>query len=195
MHSQAKKMTYDKKYRGFTLPELMITLGVIAIVLSTAVPSINSMIKDNALAKQLNTVITDIHYARAEAVKRDVRVILCRSASPNAPSPSCGGTTQVWESGYIVFADDGNNSNSIYDAGTDTLLIRGQPATSGIRMRTNPTWNNNLEFSPDGSTNESGSTASMSLCDDRGSTHGRSIQVAANGVPRMYADNIATCYP
>jgi type IV fimbrial biogenesis protein FimT len=147
------------------------------------------------LAKQLNTVITDIHYARAEAVKRDVRVILCRSASPNATSPSCGGTTKVWETGYIVFADDGNNTNSIYNAGTDTLLIRGQPAMSGIKMRTNSTWNNNLEFNPDGSTNESGSTASMALCDSRGSTNGRSIQVAANGVPRMYADNIASCYP
>ena len=188
-------MKQYKKSTGFTLPELMITLGVIAIVLSTAVPSISSMIRDNALAKQLNTVITDIHYARAEAVKRDVRVILCRSASPNATTPSCGGTTSVWETGYIVFADDGNNSNSIYNAGTDTLLIRGQPASSGIKMRTNSTWNNNLEFNPDGSTNESGSTASMALCDSRGSTNGRNIQVAANGVPRMYADNIASCYP
>lgn len=195
MHRQVKGMKQYKKSTGFTLPELMITLGIIAIVLSTAVPGISSMIRDNALAKQLNTVITDIHYARAEAVKRDVRVILCRSASPNATSPSCGGTTKVWETGYIVFADDGNNTNSIYNAGTDTLLIRGQPAMSGIKMRTNSTWNNNLEFNPDGSTNESGSTASMSLCDSRGSTNGRSIQVAANGVPRMYADNIASCYP
>ena len=195
MHWQAKGMKQYKKSTGFTLPELMITLGIIAIVLSTAVPGISSMIRDNALAKQLNTVITDIHYARTEAVKRDVRVILCRSASPNATSPSCGGTTQVWETGYIVFADDGNNNNSVYNAGTDTLLIRGQPASSGIKMRTNSTWNNNLQFNPDGSTNESGSTASMALCDSRGSTNGRTIQVAANGVPRMYADNIASCYP
>ena len=62
-------------------------------------------------------------------------------------------------------------------------------------MRTNWTWNNNLEFNPDGSTNEGGATAVMALCDDRGTTNGRMIQVAANGVPRMYADNIASCYP
>ncbi|MGB5179822.1 MAG: GspH/FimT family pseudopilin [Gammaproteobacteria bacterium] len=188
-------MTEYKNTRGFTLPEIMITLGVIAIVLSTAVPAIGSMIKNNALAKQLNTVVTAVHYARAEAVKRDTRVILCRSASPNATSPSCGGDTQIWESGYIVFADDGNNSNDVYDAGTDTLLLRGQTATSGVTMRTNSTWNRNLEFNPDGSTNESGSTAIMALCDNRGSPHGRLIQVAANGVTRMYADNIANCNP
>jgi type IV fimbrial biogenesis protein FimT len=188
-------MKQYKNTRGFTLPELMITLGMIAIVLSTAVPGISSMLKDNTLANQLNSVVTDLHYARAEAVKRDVRVILCRSASPNATTPSCGGNTKVWESGYIIFADDGSNSNSVYNSATDTLLIRGQPATSGVRMRTNWTWNNNLEFNPDGSTNEGGSTAVMAVCDDRGIENGRTIQVGANGVPRMYADNIATCYP
>ena len=188
-------MKQYKNTRGFTLPELMITLGVIAIVLSTAVPGISSMLKDNSLANQLNSVVTDLHYARAEAAKRDVRVILCRSASPNATTPSCGGDTKIWESGYIIFADDGNNSNSVFNSATDTLLIRGQPATSGVRMRTNWTWNNNLQFNPDGSTNESGSTAVMAVCDDRGIENGRTIQVGANGVPRMYADNIATCYP
>jgi type IV fimbrial biogenesis protein FimT len=188
-------MEQYKKSRGFTLPEIMITMGIIAIVLSTAVPSVNSMIKNNRLATQLNSVVTHIHVARAEAAKRDVRVILCRSASPNATSPSCGGNTQIWESGYIVFADDGNYSNNVYDAGTDTLLIRGQASTSGVKMRTNGTWNNNLEFNPDGSTNEGGATALMALCDSRGNTHGRQIQVTANGSPRMYAENIANCYP
>jgi len=195
MHWQANRMKQYKNSRGFTLPEIMITMGIIAIVLSTAVPSVNSMIKNNRMATQLNSVVTHIHVARAESVKRDVRVILCRSASPNATTPSCGGTTRVWESGYIVFADDGNNSNNVYNAGTDTLLIRGQLSTAGVKMRTNSTWNNNLEFNPDGSTNEGGSTALMSFCDSRGHTHGRQIQVAANGVPRMYAENIASCYP
>jgi type IV fimbrial biogenesis protein FimT len=188
-------MELYKKSRGFTLPELMITLGIIAIVLSTAVPGIGSMIKNNAMANQLNTVVTHIHFARIEAARRDVRVILCRSAAPNVTTPACGGTTQIWESGYIVFADDGNNSNSVYNAGTDTLLVRGQAAASGIKMRTNSTWNNNLQFNPDGTTNESETTAVMALCDSRGNTHGRMVQVAANGVPRMYADNIANCYP
>jgi type IV fimbrial biogenesis protein FimT len=188
-------MKQYKKSRGFTLPEIMITMGVIAIVLSTAVPGVNSMVKNNRLATQLNSVVTHIHLARAEAAKRDVRVILCRSASPNATSPTCGGDTKIWESGYIVFADDGSNSNNIYNAGTDTLLIRGQPGTSGVKMRTNSTWNNNLEFNPDGSTNETGGIALMSFCDDRGKIYGRQIRVAPNGVPRMYAGDITNCYP
>lgn len=186
-------MKQHSKSRGFTLPEILITLGIIAIVLSTAVPGISSMIKDNRLATQLNSVVTHIHMARAEAAKRDVRVIMCRSSSPNATTPSCGGAENIWTSGYIVFADDGNYSNNWYDSGTDTLLIRGQPATSGVRIRTSSSWNRNLEFNPDGSINES-TVAFMSLCDDRGTDNGKQIRVATSGIPRMLSGNI-DCSP
>jgi type IV fimbrial biogenesis protein FimT len=188
-------MNQRNKSRGFTLPEILITMGIIAIVLTTAVPSISSMVKNNRLATQLNSVVTHIHIARAEAAKRDVRVILCRTNSPNAITPSCNGSEQVWTDGYLVFADDGNYSNNSYDAGTDTLLIRGQPAASGVHMRTTWSWNRNLEFNPDGSTNEDGAVAIMSLCDGRGIVNGRQIQVSANGISRMIAGNISSCYP
>jgi len=187
-------MKQHSKSRGFTIPEILITLGIIAIVLSTAVPGISSMIKDNRLATQLNSVVTHIHIARAEAAKRDVRVIMCRSSSPNAAAPSCGGAENVWTSGYIVFADDGNYSNNVYDSGSDTLLLRGQPATSGITMHTSSSWNRNLEFNPNGSINES-TVAFMALCDDRRSDNGRQIQVATSGIPRMLSGNISCLDP
>jgi type IV fimbrial biogenesis protein FimT len=184
-----------KNCNGFTLPELLITLGIIAIVLSMAVPGVSSMIKDNRLATQLNRVVADIHLARSEAVKRDVRVILCRSAAPDAPTPVCGGTAKVWDTGYIIFADDGNYSNNVYNSGTDVLLRRGQPALPGVEMRTSTWWNNSLEFNPDGTTHEQNHTAIMSLCDDRDRQQGRQIQVMPNGIPKLFADNISTCTP
>jgi len=176
------------------MPELMITLGIVAIVLSTAVPSISSTIKNNRLTGELNSVVADIHYARSEAAKRDVRVILCRSENPNYNNPTCSGDTKVWTSGYIVFADDGNNTNDDYDNGVDTLLRRGQAASAEVRLRTNWTWNRNLEFNPNGSTNEGG-VAYMSICDDRGSDYGKQIMVARSGIPKMYSKNINTCFP
>jgi type IV fimbrial biogenesis protein FimT len=170
-------------------------MGIIAIILSTAVPGISSMIKDNRLATQINRVVADIHFARSEAVKRDVRVILCRTSDPNMSSPTCSGTAQTWDTGYLVFADDGNYSNNVYNSGTDTLLRRGQPALPGVRIRTSWSWNNNLEINPSGSTNEGGAVAIMSICDDRGNAQGRQIQVGANGIPKLYVDNITTCTP
>ena len=101
----------------------------------------------------------------------------------------------TWTGGYLIFADSGTAANSVYDAGSDILLRRGQPAPSGVRMLTNTTWNKNLEFNPNGATNEGGSIAMMSICDDRGKNDGRQIVVAPSGIPKMYSDNISTCSP
>ena len=182
------------KQHGFTLPELMITLGIAAIVLSTAVPSLSATVKSSRLASHLNSVVADIHFARSEAVKRDVRVIMCRSINPNATVPSCSGTAKIWTTGYIIFADDGNNSNNVYNDGVDTLLRRGQEASTGVKLRTNSTWNNNLEFNPNGSTNEGG-IALMSICDNRSNEYGKQIVVSRAGIPRMHSNNIDTCIP
>jgi type IV fimbrial biogenesis protein FimT len=184
--------------RGLTLPELLITVGVVAIILTTAVPSVTNTIKNNRLATQVNDLMTDIHFARSEAAKRDVRVILCRSKNPNAATPQCNTdapTEYNWSWGYLIFADDGNGANSVYDAGSDILLRRGQPATSGITLRTSPAWNRNLEFNPNGSTHENGATAIMSICDDRHEGHGRQIVVSPSGSPNLYRDNISDCTP
>jgi len=182
----------QSKAWGFTIPELVITLGVAAIVLSTAVPSLNTTIRNSRLSTHLNSVVGDIHFARSEAAKRDVRVILCRSANPNATTPSCSGTAKVWSSGYIIFADDGNYTNNVYNDGVDILLRRGQAAAEGVNMRTNAIWNQFLEFNSNGSLNEGG-TAYMSICDDRGSEYGKQIMVALNGLPKMYGSNISSC--
>jgi hypothetical protein len=63
-----------------------------------------------------------------------------------------------------------------------------------VKLRTNSNWNNNLEFNPSGSTNED-ATAIMSICDDRLEAQGRQIQVMANGIPKLFADNISDCDP
>lgn len=187
-------MSDYKKLRGFTLPELLISLGVISIILTLAVPSVNHMVRDNKLTTHLNNMVSDIHFARSEAVKRGVRVIICRSTTITASTPSCGGTNYDWSTGYIIFADDGRYLNNTYNSGVDTLLRRGMPSDSDVRLRTNATWNNNLEINPDGSTNEGG-IAIMSLCDDRGTDHGKQIQVTNNGIPKLFAGNISDCTP
>jgi type IV fimbrial biogenesis protein FimT len=178
--------------RGFTIIELMVTMGVVAIMLSVAVPSISSMVKGNRLSTQINMVMADIHLARSESVKRGVRVIMCRSANPNITTPACGGTTQDWSTGYLIFTgEDGNNT---YQAGTDTLIRRGQPAQDGVDMHTSSTWNNTLEINPSGTLNEGG-TAIMAVCDERNEEYGKQITIPLSGIPRMKSSNIADCDP
>jgi type IV fimbrial biogenesis protein FimT len=178
--------------RGFTIIELMVTMGVVAILLAIAVPGISSMVKNNRLSTQVNMVMADVHLARSESVKRGVRVIMCRSASPNISTPTCSGNTQDWSTGYLVFTgEDGNNT---YQAGTDTLIRLGQPAQDGVDLHTSSAWDNNLEINPNGTLNE-GSTAILAVCDYRNEAYGKQITIPPSGIPRMKSSNISNCDP
>mgnify|MGYP001821921045 CR=1 FL=1 len=181
--------------KGFTLPELLVSISVLGILLTTAVPAMNSFVKNNRITARVNSVMESVHYARSEATKRGTRVIICRSADPTLATPTCSGTANTWTTGYIIFADDGNNTNNVFDTGTDTLLRAGSPGIADVALLTNGVMDNNLEFNPDGTTNEAGNTAIMAICDDRGTSHGRQITIPPSGIPRMISGSIADCSP
>jgi len=168
---------------GFTLIELMVTLAVAAIILTVGVPSFVSMTRDNSLITQTNELVADINLARSEAVKRGTRVVLCRSANPAAATPTCGGNANTWTTGWLMFAD--TNRTGTYVAADDTLIRIGQPTGGTLTVITNNVANNNLEYNADGTTNEGGGTALFVICDDRGASKGRQIQVNAMGRPRL----------
>jgi type IV fimbrial biogenesis protein FimT len=167
---------------GFTLVELMVTLAIGAILLTQAVPSFMTTIKNNRLTTYTNDLVSDINLARSEAVKRGTRVVLCRSADPSLATPVCGGTNNTWSTGWLVFADA--NGDGIFDAG-ETLIRVGLPVEGATTVITNATSDSNLEYNPDGTTNAGGGTGVFALCDDRGAGFGRQIQVNAMGRPQL----------
>ena len=191
-------MSYPgRKMTGFTLIELMVTLAVVTIVVTTAVPAFKSMVANNRIAAQTNEIVGAIQYARSEAAKLHKRVILCRSANPTAATPSCGGTANNWTTGWLLFAS--GDANSTYESANDTLLRVGPPSRGIIQIRTNSTSNNNLEINADGTTNENGGTAVFALCDDRNDDgdydeqYGRQVQVSPVGHVKLIRGPIPNC--
>lgn len=179
------------KASGFTLVELMITLAVSGVMLSIAVPSFQNIVLNSRITTETNRIISDIQLARSEAMKRSVRVILCRTGNPNAAVPSCGGTTNTWTSGWLVFAS--GDANTTFEPATDTLLKVSQAVQGvGLDIKTNANANNNLQINADATTNEGGNTARFVLCDSRGYQHGKLIEIPAVGRPRL-ADAVASC--
>ena len=62
------------KQLGFTLIELMVALGVLAIVLSVALPNLRVMIANTQIRSVAESVRNGLQLARAEAVKRNESV-------------------------------------------------------------------------------------------------------------------------
>lgn len=71
-------MTVGNKYKqaGFTLIELIITLGLVSILALLAAPSLSQFIKQERLVTTANQLNSVYRYARSEAIKRATTVTL-----------------------------------------------------------------------------------------------------------------------
>jgi type IV fimbrial biogenesis protein FimT len=65
-----------KKYRGFTIIELLITLALLSIIVAFAVPAFNNIILNNRFTSYSNSLVAALALARSEAIKQNTNVSL-----------------------------------------------------------------------------------------------------------------------
>lgn len=180
-----------KKYSGFTLIELMMTLAVAAILLTVAVPGFQTIIQNNRLTTEINEYLTAISVARSEAIKRADRVTMCISAN----GTSCI-TTGDWSQGWIVFTDTDNDAT--VDSATEILRVHGALST-GTTLDGSASLDDYISYESDGSsqlTNGDVQSGTVVLCDSRGSGNGKGVNVGATGRARtITGSNVTTCTP
>lgn len=117
-----------RRQAGFTLYELMITVMVVAVILTFGIPNLRQFTLNSRMTSTANDLHAAFMMARTEAAHAKSNVTICASADPMGTA-SCGGT---WDQGYVVFIDD--NANQARDAGE--ALLRSHPAAdSGVLLR------------------------------------------------------------
>ncbi|MGA7179924.1 MAG: GspH/FimT family pseudopilin [Thiobacillaceae bacterium] len=94
------------KQHGMTLVELIMVIATITILLGVAIPSYSYLLNNARLVMLSNGMVRALNLARSEAIKRNVRVTLCKTSLANNATPVCDPAAE-WHQGWLIFVDQG----------------------------------------------------------------------------------------
>ncbi|WP_363797871.1 GspH/FimT family pseudopilin [Lysobacter firmicutimachus] len=119
-----------RRAAGFTLIELMVTIGIAAILLALALPSFTESIRSNRVSTATNQLLATINLARTEALRSKSSGRICPSTDGTGCAAGWGTGENV---GLIVWTDE--NGNNALNPGEVKRYIEPQ---QGIRFSVSP---------------------------------------------------------
>jgi type IV fimbrial biogenesis protein FimT len=160
--------------RGFTLIEVMVVIGIVAVLMSLAFPAFQTLLQNNRQTAAINALFQSLNYARNTALTLSVPTQVCPFSALN--STTCGTT---WSAGWITL--------SVPTGGTPapTLLKVYQPASPGPVASSVPVSGVTtlvVNFDTHGI---AATPAEFKTCDQRGGIFARSVQVNATGFVQL----------
>jgi len=120
---QEQQQEQRQRAQGFSLIELMVVLGVVAIALGIGAPLFATLAANNRMSSATNDLVSSLIAARSEALKRQVTVTLC-------PTPDGAGACVAGGSlgsGWTVFVD--RNADGAISA--DDVVVQQHGALEG----------------------------------------------------------------
>jgi type IV fimbrial biogenesis protein FimT len=103
---------------GYSLYELIITIGLVALVMSLGVPSLGRMLADHRLKVEVDALFHAVHLARKESIVRRRAVTLCPSRDGQNCEPGFD-----WSDGWIMFVNLDRDAPAVRDS-DEPLLQR-----------------------------------------------------------------------
>ena len=160
------------KQTGFTLVEMLITVGIAALLLASAVPSLQEIFYKNSSLSYSNDLRVALYRAQNEAVRRNRKITVQAKTSNN----------QYWEGGWNIFLDT-DNDNTL-DAGEELISTYVPRTTNQTLKSKNASFGSAISFDPFGlPLGSSGSTnGEFWICrPDNNSTLSHTVKVDYSG--------------
>ena len=192
-------MLNTTRFSGFSLLELLLTLAVVAVIMTLAAPSLSHLLRQHRLTAQANILLSHLQLARSEAIRRGVQVTIQR----------CSSQDSVWDNGWQVFTDW--NGNGQLDTATgisdrcderlpspraecqlahDCLLHTQNTLPYSFSLRTGGAYTSSLAFSASGIT-ASAISDTFRLCDSQQEQeYSRAIAINQLGRARLLTQAI-----
>ena len=181
-----------RRVRGVTLIEVMVVVGIVAILAMMAAPNFRAMIERNQINSATNELMMGLQLARSEAIRLNSTVTLCRSANGTACGSPAG-----WESGWIVFHDrDGDGSVTPAQAGppavaADAVLRSWGALGPRLTLRGSADVAQRVSFNARGQARDTGH---LIVCNNNRLEQARAIIVTLSR-PRLATDSHADRIP
>lgn len=163
--------------KGFTMTELIVTVTIVGVLAAVATPAMTNLVRNQRITSQTNELVADLNFAKSEAVKRGINIVICAAALGGG---ACAGTAD-YTNGRLIYVD--TNSNGILNAGEQ--ILRERPRLEGNLNTLRAIGGNAapIIFSFRGITVPGGPT-NFAVCDNRGANVGREIQISTTGLAR-----------
>jgi len=111
---------------GHSMTEILVSVSILSGVVAVAAPPMADMIEKVRLRGGMLAITQGLNLARAEGIRRNGRVVICKSSGGNRCT-----TDGSWDQGWIIFHDPNNNGD--VDAG-EAVLYREPAMTGRIRL-------------------------------------------------------------
>jgi len=161
VQSKRRPVQAARQSRGGTLIELLVTVSVLAILSSIAVPSLQSFMNTSRAVALTNELVAALNFARSEAIKRGVAVTVCKTANPDNASPTCT-TAGGWQTGWLTFTDPTNRGT--VDNGETRLRVK-QPTGGAGTIDGGTEFSNYITYLPGGDYEGNGGTnGTLTVC-------------------------------